>query len=56
VLLALRILTVPAVLIQPPSAGQLHLGLVVSLIVAVILVLLGRALLHWDYWSTSSEG
>jgi hypothetical protein len=47
-LLALPILTVPAVLIQPPPARQLQLGLVVSLIVAAVLVLLGLALLHWD--------
>jgi uncharacterized protein (TIRG00374 family) len=39
---------VPAVLIQPPPARQLQLGLVVSLVVAVVLVLLGLALLHWD--------
>jgi uncharacterized protein (TIRG00374 family) len=47
-LLALPILTVPAVIIQPPPARQLQLGLIVSLIVAVVLVLLGLALLHWD--------
>jgi uncharacterized protein (TIRG00374 family) len=47
-LLALPILTVPAVIIQPPPARQLQLGLVVSLVVAVALVLLGLALLHWD--------
>ena len=47
-LLALPILTVPAVLIRPPPARQLQLGLVVSLVVAVALVLLGLALLHWD--------
>jgi uncharacterized protein (TIRG00374 family) len=47
-LLALPILTVPAVLIRPPPARQLQLGLVVSLIVAVVLVLIGLALLHWD--------
>ena len=47
-LLALPILTLPAVLIQPPPARQLQLGLVVSLVVAVALVLLGLALLHWD--------
>ena len=47
-LLTLPILTVPAVLIQPPPARQLQLGLVVSLFVAVVLVLLGLALLHWD--------
>jgi uncharacterized protein (TIRG00374 family) len=47
-LLALPILTVPAVIIRPPPARQLQLGLVVSLIVAVVLVLVGLALLHWD--------
>ena len=47
-LLALPILTVPALLIQPPPPRQLQLGLVVSLVVAVLLVLLGLALLHWD--------
>lgn len=47
-LLALPILTVPAVIIRPPPARQLQLGLVVSLVVATILVLLGLALLHWD--------
>jgi uncharacterized protein (TIRG00374 family) len=51
-LLALPILTVPAVLIQPPPARQLQLGLVVSLVVAVVLVLLGLALLHWDSFVT----
>ncbi len=47
-LLALPVLTIPAVIIRPPPARQLQLGLVVSLIVAVILVLLGLALLKWD--------
>jgi putative heme transporter len=47
-LLALPILTVPAVIIRPPPARQLQLGLVVSLVVAVVLVLVGLALLHWD--------
>jgi len=47
-LLALPILTVPAVIIRPPPARQLQLGLVVSLVVAIVLVLLGLALLHWD--------
>ncbi|HSS67986.1 MAG TPA: lysylphosphatidylglycerol synthase transmembrane domain-containing protein [Nocardioidaceae bacterium] len=47
-LLTLPVLTVPAVIIQPPPARQLELGLVVSLIVAVVLVLVGLALLHWD--------
>jgi uncharacterized protein (TIRG00374 family) len=47
-LLALPVLTIPAVIIRPPPARQLQLGLVVSLIVAVVLVLLGLALLKWD--------
>jgi uncharacterized protein (TIRG00374 family) len=47
-LLALPILTIPAVIIGPPPARQLQLGLVVSLVVAAVLVLLGLALLHWD--------
>lgn len=47
-LLALPVLTIPAVIIRPPPARQLQLGLVVSLIVAVILVLLGLAMLKWD--------
>jgi uncharacterized protein (TIRG00374 family) len=48
VLLALPVLTVPAVLIGPPPARQLQLGLVVSLLIATILVALGLALLTWD--------
>lgn len=47
-LLTLPILTVPAVIIRPPPARQLGLGLVVSLVVAVVLVALGLALLKWD--------
>jgi uncharacterized protein (TIRG00374 family) len=47
-LLALPILTIPAVIIRPPPARQLQLGLVVSLVVALVLVALGLALLHWD--------
>jgi uncharacterized protein (TIRG00374 family) len=47
-LLALPVLTIPAVIIRPPPARQLQLGLVVSLVVAVVLVLLGLALLRWD--------
>ena len=41
VLLLLPILTVPALLIGPPPARQLELGLVVSLIVGVVIVALG---------------
>ena len=48
VLLALPVLAVPAVLIGPPPAEQLQLGLVFSVVVAVVLVALGLALLHWD--------
>jgi uncharacterized protein (TIRG00374 family) len=47
-LLALPVLTVPAVIIRPPPARQLQLGLVFSLIVAAVLVVLGLALLRWD--------
>jgi uncharacterized protein (TIRG00374 family) len=45
-LLALPLLTVPAVIISPPAARQLQLGLVVSVVVAVVLVALGLALLR----------
>jgi uncharacterized protein (TIRG00374 family) len=48
VLLALPVFTIPAVVLRPPPARQLQLGLVVSLIVGVLIVLLGLALLHWD--------
>jgi uncharacterized membrane protein YbhN (UPF0104 family) len=48
VLLALPILTIPAVIVRPPPASQLRPGLVLSLVVAVALILLGLALLHWD--------
>jgi hypothetical protein len=48
VLLALPVFTIPAVIIRPPPARQLQLGLVVSLVVGVAIVLLGLALLHWD--------
>ena len=47
-LLALPVLTVPAVIIGPPPARQLQLGLVVSVVVAVVLVALGLAMLVWD--------
>jgi hypothetical protein len=41
VLATLPVLTVPAVLIGPPPAHQLQLGLLVSLVVAVVVVVLG---------------
>jgi uncharacterized protein (TIRG00374 family) len=47
VLLLLPILTVPALLIGPPPAEQLQLGLVVSLIVAVAIVGVGVTVLLW---------
>jgi uncharacterized membrane protein YbhN (UPF0104 family) len=47
VLLLLPVLTVPAVLIGPPPARQLELGLLVSLIMAVLIVGLGVAALTW---------
>ena len=48
VLLALPVLAVPAVLAGPPPAHELQLGLVLSTLVALTIVLLGLALLHWD--------
>ncbi len=47
-LLALPVLTVPAVIIRPPPARELDLGLVVSVVVAVALVLIGLILLKSD--------
>ena len=47
VLLLLPILTVPALLIGPPPARQLELGLVVSLVVGVVIVALGALILLW---------
>jgi uncharacterized protein (TIRG00374 family) len=48
VLLALPVLAVPAVLVGPPPAEQLQHGLLLSVVVAVVMVALGLALLHWD--------
>jgi uncharacterized membrane protein YbhN (UPF0104 family) len=48
VLLALPVLAVPAVLLGPPPAHELQLGLVVTMVVSVGLIALGLALLHWD--------
>ena len=47
VLLLLPVLTVPALLIGPPPAKQLELGLLVSLIMAVVIVGLGLTALKW---------
>lgn len=48
VLLALPVLAIPAVLLGPPPARQLQLGLLLSVVVAVVIVALGLAMLHWD--------
>jgi uncharacterized protein (TIRG00374 family) len=47
VLLLLPVLTVPALLIGPPPAEQLQLGLLVSLIVAIVIVAVGVIVLMW---------
>ncbi len=47
VLLLLPVLTVPALLIGPPPASQLQLGLLVSLILAVVIVGVGVTALTW---------
>jgi len=47
ILLMLPVLTIPALLIGPPPARQLELGLVVSLIVAVVMVALSITVLVW---------
>jgi uncharacterized protein (TIRG00374 family) len=48
VLLALPVLTVPALVLGPRLNRQLQVGLVVSLVLAVVIVALGLALLKWD--------
>jgi uncharacterized membrane protein YbhN (UPF0104 family) len=47
VLLLLPVLTIPALLIGPPPAEELQLGLLVSLIVAVVIVGVGVTVLTW---------
>jgi len=47
VLLLLPVLTIPALIIGPPPARQLQLGLLVSLILAVAIVALGVTTLTW---------
>ena len=54
VLLLLPVLTVPALLIGPPPAEQLQLGLLVSLIVAVVIVAVGVVVLTWPRVLTST--
>jgi uncharacterized protein (TIRG00374 family) len=47
VLLLLPVLTVPALLIGPPPEEELRLGLLVSLVVAVVIVGIGVTVLTW---------
>ncbi|MGH1562283.1 lysylphosphatidylglycerol synthase transmembrane domain-containing protein [Mumia sp. DW29H23] len=47
VLMLLPVLTVPALLIGPPPAEQLQLGLLVSLIIATVIVAVGVTALTW---------
>lgn len=47
VLLTLPVLTVPTILIGPPPARQLQMGLLVSLILAVVIVGVGVSALTW---------
>jgi len=47
ILLMLPILTIPALLIGPPPAKQLELGLVLSLVLAVVMVAVSTAILVW---------
>ena len=47
VLLLLPVLTIPALIIGPPPARQLQLGLLVSLILAVVIVAVGVTVLTW---------
>ncbi len=47
VLLLLPVLTIPALIIGPPPDRQLQLGLLVSLILAVVIVAVGVTVLTW---------
>ncbi len=47
VLMLLPVLTVPALIIGPPPAKQLQLGLVVSVILATVIVAVGVTVLTW---------
>lgn len=47
VLLILPVLTIPALIIGPPPAKQLQLGLLVSLILAAVIVAIGVTALTW---------
>jgi len=52
VLLAIPVLTVPTLIIGPPPARQLQLGLLVSVVLAVAVMALGTAVLKWDRFVT----
>jgi uncharacterized membrane protein YbhN (UPF0104 family) len=49
VLLLLPVLTIPALVIGPPPAKQLQLGLLVSVILAVVIVAVGVTVLTWPF-------
>ncbi len=51
-LLALPVLTVPALLLGPPPARELEYGLFVSFVLAVVVMGLGTAMLKWDRFVT----
>lgn len=55
VLLLLPVLTVPALLIGPPPARQLQLGLLVSLVLAAVIVAVGVTVLTWP-WVLAKAG
>jgi uncharacterized membrane protein YbhN (UPF0104 family) len=55
VLLLLPVLTIPALIIGPPPARQLQLGLVVSVILAAVLVAAGVTALTWP-WLVAAVG
>jgi uncharacterized protein (TIRG00374 family) len=54
VLLLLPVLTIPALIIGPPPDRQLQLGLLVSLILAVVIVAVGVTVLTWPVVVTAT--
>ena len=54
VLFLLPVLTIPALLIGPPPAKQLQLGLVVSVILAAVIVAIGVTALTWPGMLTAT--
>ena len=55
VLFLLPVLTIPALLIGPPPARQLQLGLIVSVVLAAAIVAIGVSALTWP-WVLSATG